>query len=315
MTVKELLTNISFDELLPILKKYATDHIHDIYIFREVYDILKNIEPNDDYHDEVIVYYNVMLEYRSLIISNIKSSAWENELAKDIVVKGTIQPDLHEVAMRCLWNLTMYSSSPIKRDDTIDKMFNINNPTLHYEKALNKLDERIWKHLPRRYRYWDINGNPIVIKYSVKRMNRSKKKRLYRQKQREEYLELMATREALVSYLSSSESSFSYKDVEFLFHIKDHSRYEYISVTYGKDNRMNYILQSMIKYQRNNWKNYDSAIILIRTSPKFPIDKLELELFKNNIYQLMGHNNILVGNIEKDYPHAEAIVMLLLIKL
>lgn len=188
MTVKELLTNISFDELLPILKKYATDHIHDIYIFREVYDILKNIEPNDDYHDEVIVYYNVMLEYRSLIISNIKSSAWENELAKDIVVKGTIQPDLHEVAMRCLWNLTMYGSSPIKRDDTIDKMFNINNPTLHYEKALNKLDERIWKHLPRRYRYWDINENPIVIKYSVKRMNRSKKKRLYRQKQREEYL-------------------------------------------------------------------------------------------------------------------------------
>lgn len=27
------------------------------------------------------------------------------------------------------------------------------------------------------------------------------------------------------------------------------------------------------------------------------------------------NNNILVGNIEKDYPHAEAIVMLLLIKL
>lgn len=315
MTVKELLTNISFDELLPILKKYATDHIHDIYIFREVYDILKNIDPNDDYHDEVIVYYNVMLEYRSLIISNIKSGAWENELAKDIVVKGTIQPDLHEVAMRCLWNLTMYGSSPIKRDNTIDKMFNINNPTLHYEKALNKLDERIWKHLPRRYRHWGIDGDPIVIKYSAKRMNRSKKKRLYRQKQREEYLELMATREALVSYLSSSESSFSYKDVEFLFHIKDHSRYEYISVTYGKGNRMNYILQSMIKYQRTNWKNYDSAIILIRTSTKFPIDKQELELFKNNIYQLMGHNNILAGNIEKDYPHAEAIVMLLLIKL
>ena len=74
----------------------------------------KYLNQNDDYHDEVIVYYNVMLEYRSLIISNIKSSAWENELAKDIVVKGTIQPDLHEVAMRCLWNLTMYGSSPIK---------------------------------------------------------------------------------------------------------------------------------------------------------------------------------------------------------
>ena len=48
MTVKELLTNISFDELLPILKKYATDHIHDIYIFREVYDILKNIVSEED---------------------------------------------------------------------------------------------------------------------------------------------------------------------------------------------------------------------------------------------------------------------------
>lgn len=56
MTVKELLTNISFDELLPILKKYATDHIHDIYIFVRSM-IFENIEPNDDYHDEVIVYY------------------------------------------------------------------------------------------------------------------------------------------------------------------------------------------------------------------------------------------------------------------
>ena len=62
-------------------------------------------------------------------------------------------------------------------------------------------------------------------------------------------------------------------------------------------------------------KKHDSQYANFGWLPKFPIDKLELELFKNNIYQLMGHNNILVGNIEKDYPHAEAIVMLLLIKL
>lgn len=48
MTVKELFMSLSFDELLPFLKEYEVDHLDYIYVFREAYDILKNIEPNKD---------------------------------------------------------------------------------------------------------------------------------------------------------------------------------------------------------------------------------------------------------------------------
>ena len=50
-------------------------------------------------------------------------------------------------------------------------------------------------------------------------MNRSKKKRKYRQDKREEYLEVMAKRETLIQMLTIPGSSFKHSDVNFLFDI------------------------------------------------------------------------------------------------
>lgn len=49
MTLKELLTQVSFDELLPSLEKHEPDHLDDIYSFREAYDILLCMEPDKDF--------------------------------------------------------------------------------------------------------------------------------------------------------------------------------------------------------------------------------------------------------------------------
>ena len=49
MTLKELLTQVGFDELLPYLKKHEPEHLDDIYSFREAYDILLGMEPDKDF--------------------------------------------------------------------------------------------------------------------------------------------------------------------------------------------------------------------------------------------------------------------------
>ena len=55
MTVKELIMSVTFEDLLPILKESESDHLDNIYAFREAYDILRNMEPNTDYQGEVII--------------------------------------------------------------------------------------------------------------------------------------------------------------------------------------------------------------------------------------------------------------------
>lgn len=46
MTVKELIMSVTFEDLLPILKESESDHLDNIYAFREGYDILRNMESN-----------------------------------------------------------------------------------------------------------------------------------------------------------------------------------------------------------------------------------------------------------------------------
>lgn len=125
MTVKELFMSVSFDELLPFLKDFEEDHLDNIYAFREAYDILRNMEPNTDYQGEVIISCNTKVNHQIINIRHLDDDVWENELAKEINFKGDSKPDMREVAMRCLWELTFYGFSPSQRISTFDKISNL----------------------------------------------------------------------------------------------------------------------------------------------------------------------------------------------
>lgn len=321
MTVKDLFMSISFDELLPFLKEYEANHLDNIYTFREAYDILRNMEPNKDYQNKVTIVCNAESDYDGRKVFYLDDDVWENELAKEIVFKGDAEPDMCEVAMYCLWELTFYGFSPSQRISTFDKMFNGCKPVLRYEIALDKLEESIWKHqTPRRLRYKDEKGRRLIICNSSRKfrfdrkMNRSKRKREYRQEKREKYLKIMSARERLISILSAPGSSFRYKDVEFLFQIKYGCRYCYHSVTNGNDKRLDYIFESMKKYQQLDLSRYDSAIVFVSMPSEYPVGETEIDSFKSNVQQLLGYKNILWGNIKITDDSKEVKVMLMLNK-
>ena len=187
MTVKELFLSVSFDELLPFLEKWESDHLDNIYAFREAYDILRNMKTNIDYHGEVIISCNKENDDQSIEIIRSDDDVWENELAKEVIFKDVNQTDIREIAMQCLWEMTFYGFSPTERNNTFDKMFNGHKPTLRYEIALDRLEESIWKHqTPRRLRHKDKYGRRLTTwddsrKFLFeRRMNRSKRKRDFR---------------------------------------------------------------------------------------------------------------------------------------
>ncbi len=235
MTLKELLTQVGFDELLPHLKRHEPEHLDNLYAFREAYDILRNMEPANNFEGKIFVEWHGGEwedEEKWIGVGPMHDCTWEEDLAKEIVVADDVHISKIEIAMHCLWEITYWGFSPDEREETWQRKFGPKVLNNKYEVALDKLKESIWRHqTPRRLRSRGRQGERCVriefpIKLNFDRKNRSKRKREFRQNKRKEYLRKMAKRENLVRMLSAEGSSFGRSDVEFL-----------LNVQYGRDCR------------------------------------------------------------------------------
>ena len=289
MTLKELLTQVGFDELLPYLKEHEPEHLDDIYDYREAYDILRYMEPAKDFNGEIHVEWSggeFEGEEKWISVGPMHDSSWEEDLAKEIVVADDVHLTPAVLAMHCLWEITYWGFSPSERQETWQQKFGPKTLTNPYEVALDKLEESIWRHqTPRRLRCKGPDGErctrvELPLKWRDNRKNRSKRKREYRQDKREEYLRKMAARENLIRMLSAEDSSFQRIDVDFLLNIAYGTRYDYTSVTQDTGSRLAYILESMTEYQQVKLSKFDSAIVFIRYSSRHPLDTVDLDNFK-----------------------------------
>ena len=236
MTLKELLTQVGFDEILPHLKKREPEHLDSIYAYREAYDILRNMDPAKDFEGKIYVEWHGGEwegEEKWISVGPMHDSSWEEDLAKEIIVADDIHLTDAEIAMYCLWEITYWGFSPAERQETWRQKFGPKTLTNPYEVALDRLEESIWRHqTPRRFRSRGRQGERCVriefpIKWNFDRKNRSKRKREFRQNKRKEYLRKMAKRENLVRMLSAEGSSFGRSDVEFLLDVQYGRQFDY----------------------------------------------------------------------------------------
>lgn len=321
MTLKELLTQVGFDELLPYLEKHEPEHLDNLYDFREAYDILRNMKPANNFEGKIFVEWHGGEwedEEKWIGVSPMHDCTWEEDLAKEIVVADDVHLTLAELAMHCLWEITYWGFSPDEREETWQRKFGPKVLANKYEIALDKLEESIWKHqTPRRLRSRGRQGERCVrvefpIKWNFDRKNRSKRKREYRQDKREEYLRKMATRENLVRTLSAEGSSFRRNEVELLLHVQYGRQYDYRSVTSNIENRLDYIFESMTRYQQVDLSRYNSAVIFLQFPLGKPLDELSLTSFKQRIREWLGYTDILFGSIEVKTEAPDVNVTLLL---
>ena len=324
MTLKELLTQVGFDELLPDLEKHEPEHLDNLYDFREAYDILRNMKPANNFEGKIFVEWHGGEwedEEKWIGVSPMHDCTWEEDLAKEIVVADDVHLTLAELAMHCLWEITYWGFSPDEREETWQRKFGPKVLTNKYEVALDKLEESIWRHqTPRRLRSKGKDGWRYVKWTNARdffnnRMNRSKRKREYRQDKRKEYLRKMAVRENLVRKLSAEGSSFKRSDVDFLLHIEYGRQYDYLSITSGTDGRLDYILESITKYQYLTLEKYNNAIVFIIVPTCYPLTKPELNRFNEAIRLHLGYDDILFGTSTYESSRQDVKVTLLLNRL
>lgn len=108
MTVKELIMEVKFDDLLPYLKEIIVGHLDNIYAFREAYDILRNMQPNPEFVGEVWI----VQEEDWINVQSLDGDFWENELAKELVLSNNTTLSKEEIAAHCIYEITFYGFTP-----------------------------------------------------------------------------------------------------------------------------------------------------------------------------------------------------------
>lgn len=102
MTLKELLTQVGFDELLPHLKRHEPEHLDNLYAFREAYDILRNMEPANNFEGKIFVEWHGGEwedEEKWIGVGPMHDCTWEEDLAKEIVVADDVHISKIEIAL------------------------------------------------------------------------------------------------------------------------------------------------------------------------------------------------------------------------
>ncbi len=292
MTLKELIMKYDFDSIMPGLEK-RDDQINGRFAgYKEAFDILRLMEPDNNFHPEdtphiEIGWQDSILEDGERWIDVYGASCkWENVLAKDIKVANDLDLTETEVLARILWEMTFYGFTPKQREEVFAGWEPRKEPYNQYEKALWTLQLRIYKNEVRKKdRWYDESGkgcyNMDYMKsmFNKPRLNRAKRKRKYRQELREEYLKRMTKHDYLIRQLTK-DSSLEHDDVDFLMNIENVHKVNFQSHIVNLEERIPYLQQLITDYYNWNWVDGTDMICLLRTSITAPLTDQEKECIK-----------------------------------
>ena len=107
-------------------------------------------------------------------------------------------------------------------------------------------------------------------------------------------------------------STFTRSDVEFLLGVDYGMRYDYYSVGCGTNGRLDYILESMTKYQQLDLARYDNAVVFVLYPSRYPLEDLEVEAFRKAVHKRLGYENVMFGTAVTSSGNENVKVMLLL---
>ena len=118
-------------------------------------------------------------------------------------------------------------------------------------------------------------------------------------------------REEFIKKLVHS-GAFQREDVEYLHQVESGQYYPYVSRTWDVGKRMDYILESINKYQDVDFSPYNEAIICLRASSEYPVTKAEKEKLQEGLPESLKALPVKIGLGTKESMKQEVEMMLFL---
>ncbi len=345
MTIKELFKQVSFEELCPQLKSYVKtyyvfgkDLVEHLYLFREAYDRLRLLKPSgqlDSYIDKmqqngVAVHKEVeVICYDDSGKGNINLSidlegSWEYNLSLELVLPKDKTISLAALAALCLWQLTYDNWSGYQEESSIHRALNPHKSSNKYEVALERLENSIYKRqtpklfLPKlkkdrlmRFTILPAGASNKMFNKFFKgddRMNRSKRKRTYRQEERKEFLKKMGNRQAVIDKFTMTGSSFTKGSCDYLLHVENGERIRFRSPLI--EHALDYIYTSMADYcVLPPVGKFKEAIAFVVFKKGQVANSLETDNLKKHIEELL-QCSVIYGQAEDDVHETEITLLM-----
>lgn len=282
MKLYELLSKVSFDDLVPTLNTLIIKE-NQLPYFKMAFDELRMMAPivSDDIIDVQMA--------ESYIYVDGFQDRWSNVLGKNITLDDELKLADQVLAAHILWEITFFGFSEEEMKANIGRDYGdeSHTPDNTYRRKIHKIEDKQWKNYSRGAK-WEISEGQKFISYDIvieafkrrKKRNRAKRMRDTRQERQMARLRKLAVREEGICKAVGS-GCMSREQVEYIMKVQYGDEHTYSSRTNTSEDRAQYIIGLIDKYSDIDFSKYDSMTAIATTSPGYPFSKEEKTLLQD----------------------------------
>ena len=319
MTLRELLTQILFDNIVPYIKR--SEQPDDVCHYKQAYDILLHTAPCEaGCHDVHVGIYREQDGAEYVDAGQIEGCWWNEYIDGNIIIEEGIEVSLEELAFRLLWHLTFFGYSQEQNNETLHTMGNDGYHDNKYGRMARHIDNKRYMLLANKairkrivasieeYEAEDRHSFALseqdwnYILHHQQHCNRMKRMRDHRLELRLKELEnLDRCENTMQQLLVNQVSQITRDDLSFLWNKGGSIGNEFQTRAYDATCRLEYLDELISKYGALNvGKTMKKCVLRLSTSLDFLLTQEERGVIHNKVKEsTMDNSPILIEAIDE----------------
>ena len=309
MTLRELLTQTAFDNIVPYIKR--SKQPDDVCHYKQAYDILLHTAPCEaGCHDVYVGIYREQDGAEYVGASQIEGCWWNEYIDGNIIIEEGIEVSQEELAFRLLWHLTFFGYSQEQSDEMLQTMADDSYHDNLYGRMARHIDNKrylLWANKAIRKRivasikeYEAENKHCFAlseedwsyIQHHERHCNRMKRMRDHRLELRLKELENLDRCENTIRQLLHNQISHTTRDdLHFLWNKGGRIGNEFQTRAYDATHRLAYLEELISKYGALDvGKAMRKCVVRLSISQDFPWKQEERGVIYNKVKELTMDN-------------------------
>lgn len=268
MTYKELLDSVSFEEIVPYIEKYHGEK-GCLALYKIHYDMLRHLTPNpeDSYYNNATVSHGEPDEdwpEPHLTVHHIEGQIWAGALTMELIIEPDVTEPLAEIAACCLWHTSFYGFT---EEQTKAKFESWERHISDEEYQCQQAQK--WVKIVN-----DAGGSVPTEKELMDVPSFQNKVKATKDSMMQEYWNRIGITADFVANNLPSDSDIvgiSVADLCRLFYANHYIEYDYRSYCKDENNRADYLIELIDRYEAFEYGILPNALIVLSTSKKYPL--------------------------------------------
>ncbi|WP_195472560.1 DUF6557 family protein [Bacteroides xylanisolvens] len=311
MTFKELLNCVKFEDVAPHIVKMYPDMKNSLGWFNLHFDMLRHLPPvvHEDANDKVchITLRNDENGTESYLDAfPMEGDYWEHSLTKEIIVDSDVKATNEELVACCLWHTSFYGFVEKHLDEKFGEIC-LGRDSYSYNKVWTMRNYGIIRKyggtiptirelsMSKKQKLTRLTKDNIW--YGSNRLNKSKRKRMFRQEFMVHYYERMAhISEFIVQAIPALDNGKNYLTTEQLcelFQSENFCSEEIMSFADDNESGANYLMNIISRYDMV--QRMDGIVVCLITGTRHEVLSDNEQRLCNYLTEGRKHSDLIIG--------------------